>query len=169
MKVGIANLVVDLLRLRARPQDLPASRGLLVAALAAMALGDAIGLAQEVSLTQALLAGALDAALLSGFVFLVLRVRGLESRIWQTLPALALIGAALSLLAQLAITLIPSRELAGLLWWVVLIWYLAASGHVLRHALDVAWYAGTGISLLYLLFFWSVLQFLLGSPPSPAP
>jgi hypothetical protein len=33
----------------------------------------------------------------------------------------------------------------------------------------VAWYAGTGISLIYLLFFWSVLQFLLGSPPSPAP
>ena len=68
-------------------------------------------------------------------------------------------------LAQLVITLIPSRELAGMLWWIVLIWYLAASGQVLRHALEMAWYAGAAVSLLYLLFFWSVLQLLLGSPP----
>lgn len=169
MSAGIVPIVLDLLRLRAKPQDLPASRGLVAAALVVMALADAIGLAREVSLARAVLAGLFDAALLAAFVFLLLRVRGLEARIWQTLPALALIGAVLSLLAQLAITLVPSQELSGLLWWVVLIWYLAASGNVLRHALDVAWYAGAGISLLYLLFFWSVLQFLLGSPPSPAP
>lgn len=164
MSAGFAGLVIGLLQLRTKPQDLPASRGLLLAALTAMALADAIGLAREVGTARALLAGVLDALLLAGFVYLVLRVRGLEARIWQTLPALALIGAVLSLLAQLAITLIPSRELAGMLWWIVLIWYLAASGQVLRHALEMAWYAGVAVSLLYLLFFWSVLQLLLGSP-----
>lgn len=169
MSLNLASLVVGLLRLRIKPQDLPASRALLIAALAAMALADAVGLAREVGVARALLAGVLDALLLAGFVWLVLRVRGFEARIWQTLPALALIGAALSLLAQLAVTLIPSRELAGLLWWVVLMWYLGASGQVLRHALEVAWYAGAGVSLLYLLFFWSVLQLLLGNPPSPPP
>jgi len=169
MSPGAVNLVIGLLRLSTRPQDLPASRGLLVAALLAMTLADALGLASGAGVTLAVLAGALDAALLSGFVLLVLRVRGFSSRIWQTLPALALIGAALSLLAQLVVTLVPSREIAAVLWWVVLGWYLAASGNVLRHALEMAWHAGIVVSLLYLLFYWSVLQLLLGNPPSAAP
>jgi len=164
----IASVVFEILRLRAGPQELPASRPLLFGALAAMALADAIGLAHEMGLGRGLLAGTFDALLLAGFVYLVLRVRGFATRIWQTLPALALIGAVLSLAAQLVITLVPSRDVAGVLWWMVLIWYLAASGHVLRHALDVPWYGGAAISFLYLLFFWSVLQFLLGSPPSGA-
>jgi len=156
----------DICLLRAKPQDLPASDTVMLAALAAYALADVIGVLDVVPLGGAALAAAVDTLLLLAATHLALRWRHLENRVPQTLSALAGCGALISLLAWVAAGLVPARFPAEWVWAPFLLWYTLVFGHILRHALSIPLVAGLTMSILYLILSMGVTGLFLN--PAPA-
>jgi hypothetical protein len=147
----LLKIFLDISLLRANPQELPASDTVMLAALAAYALADVVGVLDIVSVGGAALAAAVDTLLLVAATHLALRWRHLENRFTQTLSALAGCGALISLLAWAAAGLVPARFPAEWVWAPFLIWYTLVLGHVLRHALSIPLVAGVTASILYLI------------------
>jgi hypothetical protein len=140
-----------LARLQQAPQDLPASRLLLVLTLAANVAVGVLGSSRFFGhMGRALMANLVDVAVMAGMVWLLLSVHDKQARIFQTLTALyglgVLFGLAMLLPHQLAV-LTDARQLAGLLMLAVMIWAHVAMGHVLRHALDKRLAAGIALAV----------------------
>ncbi|MHB8534351.1 MAG: hypothetical protein ACYDBW_02780 [Sulfuricaulis sp.] len=144
-------IILNISLLRAKPQDLPASGSVMLAALAAYALADVLGVLDLVSPGGAALAAAVDTLLLLAATHLALRWRHMENRAPQTLSALAGCGALISLLAWAAAGLVPARPAAAWVWLPFLFWYTLVFGHILRHALSISRVAGVTVSILYLV------------------
>ena len=152
--------------LRMKPQDLPSSSMLLALALLAHTVMSVILAAVDLRFGQALAAGAVDTALLSGFIVALLKLQKLPERTVQTLTALAGAGAVIGFVAYPlslwlhdahgADTASPALGLALLL---VLGWSLTVSAHILRHALSAPFYLGLLVSIA---FYWISLK-ILGS------
>jgi hypothetical protein len=159
---------LDMCRLRAAPQQVPASPWLLGLALVCYSLvGIAVALPGS-GWSMALLLTVLDLAVLAGLTGLVLSVTGKLARLNQTLSALAGTGALLGLLAVPLVLTAPEPvpAWAGLLWLVILFWSLAVRGHILRHALDIPFGMGLLLSAGYaLVLIWLVRWWL----PAPVP
>lgn len=155
---------IDICLLRAAPQDLPASRPLLLAALAAYAAAGVLGVLDVVGFHSAVAAAVVDTLLLAAVTQLVLRWRGLESRVTQTLTALAGTGALLSLLAWAAAGLVREVFQPEWVWAVFLVWYTLVFGHIVRHALSITLAAGVAASLLYLMLSMGVTGLFMGAP-----
>lgn len=147
---------LDICLLRANPQDLPASDSVMLAALAAYALADVIGVLDIVSMGSAALAATVDTLLLVAATHLALRWRHLENRLAQSLSALAGGGALLSLLAWGIAALTRTWFPGDWVWAVFMIWYTLVFGHILRHALSIPLAAGVAASLLYLILSISI-------------
>ncbi len=159
---------VDICLLRLRPQDLPASRVLLVLTLAMHTLTGIVASAQVLPVASAVLAGITGTLLLSTMVVLLLALQRRQARIMQTLSALA------GSLALLDIVSLPlnswwdhvhdggsvSNPLPALLLLALLGWNLGVIGHVLRHALGVAWFIGVGIGFAFYVIFMDVMKSL---------
>ncbi len=169
-------LLVQILRLKATPADLPASPVLLVLVLALNLL---------VSLYYLSVIPVQDphGRFLFGFAFGLLLVWSLlrlwrrEARFLQTQIALsgtdALLTIALlplTLLLQQAVAVDPGSaeaQFLSLAWIVVLVWNLVVSGHILRSALELPLLAGVALALtLFIIQIW-VGQFLFGVPAPP--
>lgn len=147
---------LDLCLLRARPQDLPGSSGLTLAALTAYGLMDVVGVLDIIAPVSAVTAAAVDTLMLVAATHLALRWRRFENRFTQTLAALAGCGALLSLAAW-AIAGLAGRSISpDWIWAPFLVWYTVVFGHVLRHALSVPVAAGIAASFLYLTLSLSV-------------
>lgn len=130
--------LLDLLRLRSGPQDLPAAVGLaFILALAYVLQGMA---------TDRMLDGAdaaprslLAIAVQLGAVAALLRARRYSGRIPQTVSALAGTGLVFGLLAHLLLTQVqPGQPQAGLAtaYLGLFLWSLAVDAHIYRHALS---------------------------------
>ncbi len=151
-------------RFQLGPQDLPSSQGLLVVTLLLYLLMSTIIAGFELSPAMATFYAALDAALLLGMIRMMLWVRDLWPRYQQTTIALLGSGVVFGFMA------VP------LLWWrlqygdpaeaflpvlliiVLMVWNVAVVGHILRHALDVPFYVGVGLSLLYVYASATILR-----------
>ena len=159
---------LDMCRLRAAPQQLPASPRLLWLALLFYSLvGVAVALPGS-GWSMALLLTLLDLGVMAGLTGLVLWATGKPVRFNQTLSALAGTGALLGLLAVPLVLTVPDPvpAWAGLLWLGVLFWSLAVRGHILRHALEISFGMGLLVSAGYaLVLIWLVRWWF----PAPVP
>jgi hypothetical protein len=158
---------LDICLLRAGPQDLPASNVLLALALGAYALV-ALGVSlMSASLPAALGITAIDVLLMAAFASLLLRWTNKVARLNQTLTALGGTGALLGLLAWPLISMIlrsqgqeEAPDLPVLLWLGLLIWNLAVVAHIVRHALSTTFLTGMGLSIVYALITYTVINSL---------
>ena len=152
----------EMCRLRAVPQQVPASSGLLGLALVFYVLVSVLVALPGSGWTMAWWLTLLDLAVLAGVTALVLRLTGKGPRFNQTLSALAGTGALLGLLALPLVLTAPEPAdpvpaWAGLLWLVILFWSLAVRGHILRHALEIPFGMGILLSAGYsLVLIWLV-------------
>ncbi|OOG22312.1 hypothetical protein B1C78_15325 [Thioalkalivibrio denitrificans] len=163
---------LQLTLLQIGPQDLPASRTLLLIAAGAYAVvGTLVGLsfyAPPSAVAQTLA----ELGVMALVVHLALYLRGHPERFMQTYTGLAGISAvlgtvALPLVHTVARGVPPSGEtpvLAGLAYLLVLGWLLAAYGNVLRHALSLQRLSfGVVLAMLYLVFTTALTEILLGA------
>lgn len=156
--------------LRAGPQDLPASVPLLLLALMVyVLLGTGIAIPYY-DVPLAILQAVGDAVLLSGFCWLILRLRVRAARLAQSLTALAgtgvIIGACLfvpTLVLAHAGEAGPLAGFASLLYLGLVCWLLLVWGHIFRRALDLDW-LGWGVlaALAYLILSAVLLDTLVG-------
>jgi len=153
----LLTLWIDLCLLRAGPQDVPASRVLLVLVLCAYALVSfVLSLTGYPPQTAARMAG-VDLLLLAVFAGVPLYLLDKTARIRQTLAALAGSGALLGIIALPVAHMLPAEQgadtplLAALAWLVLLGWSLLVMAHIMRHAMAVAFPIGLGVAVLYTL------------------
>lgn len=146
----------DLCLLRAKPQDLPASDFLLGVTLSCYTL---IGIATSTAvlpLQQAVLSSLLSALLLAILTHTTLMLRGFAGRLNQTLSALAGSGSLLGLI----VWPLTASQAPLLLVAAMVIWSLAVTAHILRHALSMSFSAGIAISVGYLLVSFIIMNSL---------
>ncbi|ADC70873.1 conserved hypothetical protein [Thioalkalivibrio sp. K90mix] len=135
--------MLDILRLRRGPQDLPADGGTLIFWLGiALVTGMAVGIPMY-GTSQALILNVLDLAVLYLFIVVVLRLGGVPDRWRQTFTAMAGTGALLGLLMALLMLIdapadpeeVSTGALLALLTLVA--WLLLVFGHILQQALEL--------------------------------
>jgi len=161
---------IQLCLLRARPQDLPSSELLLALVAAANILLGTLGAMPTFqALGASFGASALDTALLSAFIWLLLRYHNHPERFIQTATAALGIGVVVSL-AGFPLQLMmpddlsaPGAQLPLTLLQLLALWILVAIGHVLRHALDIRLPLGIGLALLYAVASGAVILSLFQS------
>ncbi|MFA5589333.1 MAG: hypothetical protein WDA70_01250 [Lysobacteraceae bacterium] len=156
-----ASRILDLLRLRSGPQDLPYSVPLLYRLAILALLVDLVAAwaleVNEASTLRLLVSFALTFAL----PWLVLRWRGHEARYVQTMLALLGTGIAFSLLfLPLAMSAlahgmvtpeaVPTARQALFAWLILamVVWKITVTASIWRHALDWSLPAGVGVALL---------------------
>ena len=147
-------LFVDMCRLRGGPQDLPYSQflmGLCIACYALVGLGVSL-LDQSPGL--ALVSMAVDTILLLALAWLALWVRNNTSRMVQTVTALAGTGTLFGLIGWPIIAWLQSvgdetPSSLALMLLLLVVWNIAVIGNILRHALELPMWLGSGVALLY--------------------
>ena len=157
----------EICRFRLRPQDMPASRALLLVTALAYLGVDAILAGIDLPAADAVLTASLETAGLAGYTAVVLGARGHHARIEQTLIALLGSGLVLGLVAWPVVTWLhvarTTRVDVGapaLLWLPVFVWSLLVSAHVYRHALSVRFGVGFLVTVVYVGLVLSVAGML---------
>jgi hypothetical protein len=155
---------------RSRPQDLPASRDLLVLTLLAYAFSSFLLSLATQAVELAALSGLLDAVLLASITHIVLTLWRLPERWLQTTTALVGTGIIFSLLALpfswLLANSTDSDPLALLLFLFVislLLWNIAVMAHIIRHALSSSFALAVLVALFYVWVITAVITSLF--PP----
>jgi hypothetical protein len=149
-----------LLRLRAGPQDLPASWGLtlfLLAAYIALGIYSARALGGEDAVARSL---AINAVQIIAVVAL-LQLRKFPERLPQTLSALAGAGLVLGALAYALLAQADSavnQPLLPLAWFGIFIWSLLVDAHIYRHALSVSMAQGVLVAVLILAASYMLIE-----------
>ena len=168
---SVLQLFVDLVRLRARPQDLPASDGLLFISALALAVTTTLALQPFYPLTTGGARVGLDLLLQVLIVQGALRGIGHPERFRQTFTAICGTGVIFTLLSwPLYVILVdrdPAHPLAAaavLLVLAIYAWAVVVAGHILRHAFDVRMAAGLGLALIYIVVTTAIGEILLPPP-----
>ena len=168
---SVLQLFVDMVRLRTRPQDLPASDGLLIGSVVAVIVASLLAIRQLYPVDLALARTGLDLALQFAFVTGALRMTGHPERFRQTFTALCGTGAILVLLTWPLLDILIDRTpaddlflLALLLLFGVYGWSVTVIGHILRHALDLSLRRGVLIALGYVLLSTAIADTLVPVP-----
>ncbi len=151
-------------RLQSGPQDLPAAPLLRNVSLLLYLLLSLVTSGLNMPMNQALVAATIDLALLIALTTVILMLRGLGTRITQTLTALAGCSVILSLFSiPMLIWLHAARDSNGdagipsLMMLALVIWNLLIIAHIFRHALSTLFAAGL---LLAIGYFWLQLVIL---------
>lgn len=156
---------LDISLLRAGPQDLPASRVLL-----GMVLVIYVGVSFLISSTSAdtltaLQTALLDVVILVGFIAVTLYLMNLRPRLVQVLTALAGTGSLVGLIALPVIHSIADVQQRELLsgvtlfgWFFLVLWSLLITAHIFRHALNVSFFFGVAMALLYMSISYSFMS-----------
>jgi hypothetical protein len=152
---ALFTLIFNIMRLKAAPQDLPSSYFLMLFCSAAyLLLGLFIALLDQ-TFGLALLSAGVDTVLLIALAGLALWVRSYQGRTIQTITALTATGTLFELMgwplvAYLQTTSATDPSQLSLLLLLLIVWNIAVIGHILRHAVDVSIWIGTGIALMYI-------------------
>lgn len=145
-------LIINIMRLRAAPQDLPYSRFLMLACVGAyLLMGLVISLLDQ-GFGLALLSAGIDTGLLIGLAYLALWIRNYQGRTVQTVTAFAATGTLFELIGWPLVAYLQQSDGSSLsiLLLLLIIWNISVIGHILRHAVDVPMWVGTGVALLYI-------------------
>ncbi len=148
-------LIFNIIRLRAAPQDLPHSRFLMLLCIGSYLLMGLVIASLDQTFGLALLSASIDTLLLVGLAWLALWIRGFRGRIIQTVTAFAATGTLFEfiswpLVIYLQQTSADDPSSLSILLLALVIWNISVIGHILRHAVDVPMWIGTGIALLYI-------------------
>jgi hypothetical protein len=145
---------------RQGPEDLPASRFLLLLALTCYCLLQfAVSLPYYAGFTSGLVRSViLDLILLSGTVWGLLRFTGRPARFRQTLTALVGTGAMLNLLLlpfsfwyELGVVAGQARLIPTVGIIAVVIWSVTVNGHILSRAMSTPFVVGLAVAVAYFL------------------
>ncbi|MCF6336684.1 MAG: hypothetical protein L3J84_01850 [Gammaproteobacteria bacterium] len=152
---ALITLVFNIMRLRAAPQDLPYSRVLMLLCISVYLLMGLVIASLDQTFDLALLSAGVDTLLLVGLAWLALWITDQQSRIIQTVTAFTATGTLFEimgwpLVAYLQRTSADDPSSLSILLLVLIIWNISVIGHILRHAVDVPMWIGTGIALLYI-------------------
>jgi len=140
--------VRDLCLLRGDPQDLPWSPGLLVALLvASTALDAVVGNSLDAD-GNPFARSLLSSLVVFGLCWVALAMRDLRNRFVQAATALAATGIAFTLLQggllmisgpfpESAATFTSTQVVIGWLLFATLLWQIAVTAHIVRHAADM--------------------------------
>ena len=152
MMVRILLTFLDMLRLRSGPQDLPTGSAFMVAmAILYLAGGFLAGsvLEEPDYAPRAFVAIGVQFS----FIILLLRFKGLDARIQQTISALSGTGFIFGLISVYLLSLIdvekPQVELAAF-YMVLFFWSITVDAHIYRHALSSK--MGTGLLVAVTVF-----------------
>jgi len=161
----------DICLLRAGPEDLPNSRFLLQATLLGYMLSGLLIASTNQDLWTATLLVAIDTALLSGLLFMLLWANGLMRRYNQALTAVLGTGFIMELISwpilvwqghnvvQPGVT--NSLMFSSLLLWGWLFWNLLVLGHIVRNTVSTQLLIGIGLTVLYLFLSFNVSRILI--------
>lgn len=144
--------------LKYRPQDIPASRELLLLSVMIYFLLDLLLAKLDANIKNALPAALVDTVFLLVFVLGLLLLCRKVNRWAQTVTALAGTGIVFGLLLMPAVislsgsdTMTPVQQILSILLYPVLIWFVVVVAHIFRHAMSSSFALGAFVSLLYLL------------------
>ena len=152
--------LIDLLRLRAGPQDLPASWAI-TGLVMAIFMGQALITAQNLGGATEAARSVLSVVVQFTAVAVLLRLRKHPERLQQTLLALAGTGIALGLLAYVFLLQADpevDQPWLALVWFGIFGWSLAVDANIFRHALGITMSTGVLIAVLLLAFTFVVLE-----------
>lgn len=158
--VMLTKVFLDICLLRAKPQDLPAAEFLLGMTLFTYTLAGVAVAVINMPLKDAVLCALAGTLILATLTHTTLMLRRLPARLNQTLSALAGSGTVLGAIAWLLIV----SHAPPIFLLALLVWSLAITAHVLRHALSVSLGMGIGVSLAYLLVSFIIMSALF--PPA---
>ena len=178
----LLQILRDILTFKRGPQDLPYAPNLTLASVVAVLL---IPLAVSVlfgdkPLSQTLPRLIVTNAVPIGLMYLLLHARGFNSRFMQTLLAQTLTSIVFLALAAPLLWMLgdispestrlmrPEQALPGLLFLVAAIWKLCVEAHILRHSLDVPFFAGMLVTILIGIANVIVLAALFGERAASA-
>lgn len=148
-------LIINIMRLRAAPQDLPHSWFLMLLSVGAyLLMGLVISLLDQ-AFGLALLSAGVDTVLLIGLAYLALWIRNFQYRAVQTITAFAATGTVFEIIGWPLVTYLQQTSAdnpssLSILLLVLIIWNITVIGHILRHAIEVPMWVGTGVALLYI-------------------
>ncbi len=153
--------------LRTGPAKAPPSSRLLAQTLLGYLAAGWLVASLHLGVAESLLSSVIDAVLLIGMTGGLLAVRGYLTRLQQTLIALAGSGVILGILAWPLLLWLKMAQQAGvspgmgpLLLFGLMLWTLAVTAHIMRHALSVSFTVGVLIAVLYALVSIRVMTFL---------
>lgn len=160
--IALTRPFIALCFLKIGPQDLPASVVLLVIALIAHTITEALGASVIMPDHSAIMAGLCATAVLATLTCAILLLQNRRARVLQTLCALAgaiavidIIGIPLASWLQYAEATGADKSLPILGLLALTVWSLAVHGHVFRHALSIPLSFGLVVALV---FFWVSFQ-----------
>lgn len=156
----LLKIFLDIIFLRAGPQDVPVSFFLLKTTMVVYFVSGMLTSLFSFPLLSAMGISLVDTALLISIIWITLRVRHLDNRIPQTITAaLGALGifTMISLPINLWYTIFSytmeqsTDQFFTLTMLFLLIWNLSVLGHILRHALNITSAVAAGLSLCYLI------------------
>lgn len=162
--------MLEILRLRRGPQDLPADQAVLVFWMGASIFTGILVAAPMYGFVASLFLGALDLVVLYLFVIMLLGLQNLTARWLQTYIAMVGVSAILGLVMAGLLWLFPQdpseQQVAvpGLIAYLGLVaWLLVVFGHILQQSLNLAQrMTGIAIALGFLILSSLVTQLALG-------
>lgn len=162
----LLKLFIDICRLRAKPQDVPASNALLLLTMALAIVSGIVSISNSVyEVSQIILISLMDVAVTLILLSVSLNLMKLSSRLLQTATAIFGTGAIISLLSLPVMLLMnsspenPGYQLLGaLLYFALLIWGLTVMAHILRHSFELPLTGGLLIAIGYFLLINTLIQ-----------
>lgn len=159
MSLPALPVMLNLLRLRSGPQDIPADQGVLVFWIGASLFAGVLVAAPLHGMVLSLLLSAVDLVVLYVFVLTLLGLNGLTARWLQTYIALIGVSALLGLVMSVLLWLLPpdfNAEEPSLftvsIYLGLVVWLLLSFGHIFRQALNLQnRMAGIALALMLLL------------------
>ena len=156
--ITLAGAFCKMCLLKYRPQDIPASRELLLLSLGIYFLLGLVLAKLDEDIPGALTAALADTVFLLGFVLVLLLLCRKANRWTQTVTALAGTGIVFAVLLMPALIALSgpdamssTQQILSILLYLVLIWYVVVLGHIFRHAMSSSFALGVLVSILYLL------------------
>ena len=144
--------------LKYRPQDVPASRELLLLSIVIYFLLDLLLAELDENITYALPAALVDTVFLLIFVLGLLLLCRKVNRWAQTVTALAGTGIVFALLLIPGVIILPGsapvtfiQQILSILLYLMLIWYVVVLAHIFRHAMSSSFALGAFVAMIYLI------------------
>jgi len=156
--------LLDIMRLRSGPQDLPAGR-MLALLVALIYIGQGFIADLVLNEPEAAPRSLLAIAVQFGIIAALLNFRNFASRINQTISALAGTGLIIGLISIAILTQVnpdkPQPDLA-LAYLALFLWSIAVDGHIYRHALSIKMSLGVLVAVLIFLANFTLLRAVFG-------
>lgn len=164
----LLKLFIDICRLRAKPQDVPASNVLLLLTIALALVSGILAISGSVyGFMQTAMISLMDVAVTLILLSLFLKLMNLSSRLLQTATAIFGTGTIFNLLSLPVMVLMnsgaenPGYQLLGaLFYFALLIWGLVVMAHILRHSFKLPLTGGLLIAIGYFLLINTLIQTL---------